>query len=76
VSYIIFFSAFALATWSAIAAGPIVLLVIIYVLAARLEERLFAGTEMAAAYASYRDRTGFFLPRLGSLAPRRANERA
>jgi protein-S-isoprenylcysteine O-methyltransferase Ste14 len=76
VSYIIFFSAFALATWSAVAIGPIVLLVIIYVLAARMEERLFAGTEMAAAYAAYRQRTGFFFPRLDSIAPFRLNGRA
>jgi protein-S-isoprenylcysteine O-methyltransferase Ste14 len=66
VSYIIFFSAFGLATWSLVAVVPVVLLVIIYVLAARMEERLFAGTEMARDYEAYRQRTGFFFPRLGS----------
>jgi protein-S-isoprenylcysteine O-methyltransferase Ste14 len=76
VAYIIFFAAFALSTWSAIAMGPTILLVLIYVLAARMEERLFAGTEMAAAYAAYRKRTGFFLPRLASLTPRQADESA
>jgi protein-S-isoprenylcysteine O-methyltransferase Ste14 len=66
VSYIVFFSAFALATWSLVAIGPVILLVVIYVLAARMEERLFAGTEMAGAYDAYRQRTGFFFPRLSS----------
>lgn len=65
-SYMVFFSAFALATWSLMAIGPVVLLVIIYVLAARMEERLFAGTEMAGDYEAYRQRTGSFFPKLGS----------
>ena len=66
VSYIIFFSAFAVATWSLIAIGPVVLLVVIYVLAARMEERLFASTDMAGDYEAYRQRTGFFFPRLSN----------
>jgi protein-S-isoprenylcysteine O-methyltransferase Ste14 len=64
VSYIIFFGGFALATWAPVATLPVAALVIIYVRAARMEERLFAGTEMAASYEAYRQRTGFFFPRL------------
>ena len=74
-SYIIFFSAFAIATWSLIAIGPVVLIVIIYVLAARMEERLFAGTDMAGDYEAYRQQTGFFFPRLSSISPPRLDSR-
>jgi protein-S-isoprenylcysteine O-methyltransferase Ste14 len=66
VSYVIFFAAFALATWSPVAIGPLIVIAIIYVLAARMEERLFAATPMAASYDAYRKRTGFFWPKFGS----------
>jgi protein-S-isoprenylcysteine O-methyltransferase Ste14 len=66
VSYIIFFSGFALATWSPIAIAPLVILVVIYVSAARMEERLFADTPMASSYEAYRQRTGFFFPKLSN----------
>lgn len=65
VSYIIYFTGFAIATWSPIAIAPVVIIVIIYILAARMEERLFAGTDMAESYAEYRRTTGFFFPKLG-----------
>jgi protein-S-isoprenylcysteine O-methyltransferase Ste14 len=64
VSYIIFFSAFALATWSPVTIGPLVIIIIIYVIAARMEERLFTNTPMAASYEAYKQRTGFFWPKL------------
>jgi protein-S-isoprenylcysteine O-methyltransferase Ste14 len=76
VTYIIFFSGLALATWALIAVGPVILLAVIYVLAARMEERLFAGTEMAGAYEAYRQQTGFFFPKLSSITPARLGDRA
>jgi protein-S-isoprenylcysteine O-methyltransferase Ste14 len=66
VSYIIYFSGFALTTWSPVAMAPLAVLVVIYVLAARMEERLFAGTPMASSYDAYRQRTGFFFPKLSN----------
>jgi protein-S-isoprenylcysteine O-methyltransferase Ste14 len=76
VSYIIFFSGLALATWALIALVPFIVLVVLYVLAARMEERLFAGTEMAGAYEAYRQQTGFFFPKLSSITPARLGNRA
>lgn len=64
-SYVVFWAGWTLAVWTPIALIPFAILVVIYVLAARMEERLFAGTPMAAEYAAYRSRTGFFFPKLG-----------
>jgi len=64
-SYIIFWSAWALAIWSIWALPPLVVIVSIYVIAARGEERKFSRTTMADAYVDYRARTGFFWPRFG-----------
>jgi protein-S-isoprenylcysteine O-methyltransferase Ste14 len=65
VSYIILWGGWALATWSPWAIVPLAVMVGIYVYAARDEERKFGLTEMAADYAAYRKRVGFFFPRIG-----------
>lgn len=64
VSYLIYFSGFAIATWSWIALGPLVVLLAIYIRAARMEEGKFANTPMSAEYEAYRRRTGMFVPRI------------
>jgi protein-S-isoprenylcysteine O-methyltransferase Ste14 len=64
VSYIVFWAGWSIAAWSWVALLPFAILVVIYVVAARMEERLFAGTPMAAQYEDYRRQTGFFWPRL------------
>lgn len=64
VSYIIYFSGFAIATWSWISLLPLAVLLVIYVLAARMEEGKFANTPMSAEYEAYRRKTGFFFPKI------------
>ena len=64
VSYIIYFGGFAIATWSWISLLPLAILLVIYVLAARMEEGKFANTPMSAEYEAYRRRTGFFFPKI------------
>lgn len=63
-SYLMFWTGWALATASIWAIVPVIAFVVIYVVAARREEELFAATPMAPEYAAYRARTGFLLPRL------------
>lgn len=63
-SYLIFWIGWAIATWSLWAVLPLAVITVIYVLAALGEERKFSRTEMAAEYASYRQKTGFFWPKL------------
>jgi protein-S-isoprenylcysteine O-methyltransferase Ste14 len=46
-------------------------LVIYFDIAARHEERKFAGSALAEKYAHYRQRTGRFLPRLNAMMRRR-----
>lgn len=66
-----------LLTWlgSALAAStawlwlPVPVAVLLYVLAARHEERKFAASPLAAAYAAYARSTGMLLPRLWPLRP-------
>jgi protein-S-isoprenylcysteine O-methyltransferase Ste14 len=65
-AYIIFFSGFAIATWSWIAALPVLIIVVIYIAAARMEEGKFRNTPMAAEYEAYRKRAGLFWPKLGA----------
>ena len=62
-SYLIFWVGWAVATWSAWSVPPIAVIAVIYVMAALGEERKFDRTPMAAEYAAYRARTGFFWPR-------------
>lgn len=65
VSYVIFWAGWAVATWSPFSLICVLALTTLYVRAARGEERSFADTPMAEAYAAYSARTGFFWPRLG-----------
>ncbi|RYE84233.1 MAG: isoprenylcysteine carboxylmethyltransferase family protein [Hyphomicrobiales bacterium] len=65
VSYIILWGGWALATWSLWALVPFLIMVAVYITAARDEERKFGLTDMAGTYADYRHRVGFFFPRLG-----------
>ena len=71
-SYVMFWAGWALALWSAVSLLPLAIIITIYVVAARIEEQKFAGTPMAADYEAYRQRTGFFLPKLTGQRPRRA----
>lgn len=63
VSYIVFWTGWALATWSLLALAGLVVVVAVYWRAAQLEETRFASSPMADIYAAYRGRTGFFWPR-------------
>ena len=65
LSYLIFWFGWALATWSALAAPFVILLVWLYIKAARFEERNFEASPLSPDYAAYKTRTGFFLPKLG-----------
>ncbi len=65
VSYSIFWFGWAVATWSLLAAPLVILLVWLYIKAARLEESNFDASPLSADYAAYKARTGFFLPKLG-----------
>jgi protein-S-isoprenylcysteine O-methyltransferase Ste14 len=62
-SYLIFWIGWAIATWSLWSVLPLAVIVVIYVTAALGEERKFSRTAMAADYADYRQRTGFFWPK-------------
>ncbi|MBI4922864.1 MAG: isoprenylcysteine carboxylmethyltransferase family protein [Devosia nanyangense] len=63
-SYIVFWIGWAIGTWSLWAVPPLVLMIAIYVLAARGEEAKFAATALAADYQQYRRQAGMFWPRL------------
>jgi protein-S-isoprenylcysteine O-methyltransferase Ste14 len=65
-SYLIFWTGLALGTWSLWAVPVLVLMAVLYTVAARGEEGKFANSPMAAEYAAYRTRTGMFWPRLRS----------
>ena len=65
VSYIILWAGWALATWSPWALVSLAVMVCLYIYAARDEERKFGLTDMAGDYAAYRQRVGFFFPKLG-----------
>jgi protein-S-isoprenylcysteine O-methyltransferase Ste14 len=67
-SYIIFWAGWTLGLWSVIALFPFAILVVIYVVAARIEEDKFSGTPMAAEYEAYRRKTGFFWPKIPGAA--------
>jgi protein-S-isoprenylcysteine O-methyltransferase Ste14 len=64
-SYLIFWIGWGIATWSIWAVVPIAGIIAIYVSAALDEEKKFARTPLAGAYAAYRGRAGLFWPRLG-----------
>jgi protein-S-isoprenylcysteine O-methyltransferase Ste14 len=63
VSYIVFWTGWALATWSVPALVGLIVVVAVYWRAAQQEEAKFANSPMAESYAAYRGRTGFFWPR-------------
>lgn len=63
-SYVIFWAGWATATGSIWAIVPVVAFVVIYLTAAKDEERKFANSPMAADYDAYRRRTGLLFPRL------------
>jgi protein-S-isoprenylcysteine O-methyltransferase Ste14 len=63
-SYLIFWTGLAIGTWSLWAIPVLVLMVVLYTVAARGEEAKFARTQMSDEYASYRARTGMFWPKL------------
>jgi len=63
VSYVIFWTGWAVAVWSPWAVVNVVVLTALYVMAAQKEERGFDASPLAAAYAEYRTRAGFFWPR-------------
>lgn len=65
-SYILFWGGFALGTWSIWSLPVLAVMVTLYIVAARGEERKFLATDMAGEYASYRARTGMFVPRFGT----------
>ncbi len=66
-SYLIFWTGLAVASWSLWSIPILVVMLALYIVAARGEEQKFARSEMAADYAAYRARTGMFIPRLGAL---------
>jgi protein-S-isoprenylcysteine O-methyltransferase Ste14 len=64
-SYLIFWTGLAIGTWSLWAVPMLILMAVLYTVAARGEEAKFARTGMSDDYAAYRARTGMFWPKLG-----------
>ena len=62
-SYLIFWTGWAIATWSIWAVVPIIAMAILYTSAARYEEKRLGESEMGRAYALYRKQAGLFWPR-------------
>lgn len=62
VSYSIFWFGWAIATWSPFAIPSVIVLIWLYVSAARLEERNFEASSLSSEYAAYKARTNFFVP--------------
>lgn len=65
VSYSIFWFGWAVATWSLFSVPSVIVLIWLYIAAARLEERNFEASPLSSEYAAYKARTGFFVPKLG-----------
>ena len=63
-SYLIFWTGLAIGTWSLWAVPVLVLMVVLYTVAARGEEAKFMRTGMSEDYAAYRARTGMFWPKI------------
>ena len=63
-SYLIYWSGFALATFSWLALPLLLLIGSIYTFAARGEDRQFAMSDLAEQHAQYRQHAGMFWPRL------------
>ncbi|WP_353644891.1 isoprenylcysteine carboxylmethyltransferase family protein [Mesorhizobium sp. WSM2239] len=64
-SYLLFWSGWAIAAWSAWTILPVAIFAAIYVTAALAEEKKFSGSPLAGDYEAYKTRAGFFWPRLG-----------
>jgi protein-S-isoprenylcysteine O-methyltransferase Ste14 len=62
-SYLLVWIGWAVATWTLFALIPLLFMVVVYAVAARFEERLFANTPLATDYAAYRKRAGLFWPK-------------
>ncbi len=65
VSYLVFWTGWALASWSWWSVPSLLLIYAIYIVAARGEEAKFARSDLSGSYAEYRSRTGMLFPRLG-----------
>jgi protein-S-isoprenylcysteine O-methyltransferase Ste14 len=65
-SYLMFWSGWALSTGTVWAFIPVIAFVVIYVRAARDEERKFSRSPLASTYRAYQARTGFLWPKVGS----------
>lgn len=63
-SYLMFWIGWAIATWSAWALAPVIVMTVMYTIAARYEEELLGNSAMSGAYAEYRQRAGMFWPKL------------
>ena len=63
-SYLLYWAAFSLATWSVWSIPPLIGLIVMYWRAAVEEEEKFENTEMAETYAEYKRHTGRFLPKV------------
>jgi protein-S-isoprenylcysteine O-methyltransferase Ste14 len=62
-SYLLFWCGWALASWSIWSILPVLFFTIVYVIAARNEERKFSLSPLASEYEAYRRKTGFLTPR-------------
>lgn len=67
VSYIMLWLGWALAAWSLWTLPIFVILLVLYINAAQMEERNFAGTPMADDHVAYKRRVGFFWPNIFTL---------
>ena len=63
-SYLLFWLGWSIAAWSIWALPPLLVMLAIYILAARGEEAKFARSSLAAEYQAYREQVGMFWPRL------------
>jgi protein-S-isoprenylcysteine O-methyltransferase Ste14 len=63
-SYLVFWSGWAIATWSLWTFLPVAIFTVIYVVAAQSEERRFSASPLARDYEAYKRRAGFLWPRI------------
>ncbi|WP_027664330.1 methyltransferase family protein [Rhizobium leguminosarum] len=61
-SYLLFWSGWALASWSIWSILPVLFFTVVYVIAARNEERKFSLSPLASEYEAYRRKTGLLTP--------------
>lgn len=59
LSYIIFWAAWAIASWSLLGLVPLLVVIAVYVIAAKGEEAKFENSPLAGDYRAYRQRAGF-----------------